>query len=117
MQQVQRHRAAVDHFIVECLDVELGAELRFGFIAQLANSQLPHLICQRLPRPRDVAVGLSLRERVVQVVGVHVIDHLLAGPVLLVNASINNKPNGAKQLRVQPAIVGHRILIEADLLA
>ena len=98
MQQVQRHRAAVEDFVVERLDVELGAELCLGFIAQLANGQLPHLICQRLSRPRDVTVGLSLRQRVVQVVCVHVIDHLLAGPVLVMNASVYHQSNGAKEL-------------------
>ena len=98
LQQVQWHRSAVQDFIVERLDVELRSELRFGFIAQLANSQLPHFIGQRLSRPGDVTVGLGLRQRVVQVVSVHVIDHLLAAPLLVVNAGINHQPNSAKKL-------------------
>ena len=117
LEQIERHRAAIQDFIVEGFDVELRAELRLRFIAKLTNGELSHFIGKRLPRPGNVTIGLGLRHGVVDVVRVHVIDHLLAAPVLVVNGGVYDQPNGAEQLGVQPAIVGYGILIEADLFA
>src|SRR5690349_2106579 len=62
LQQVERHRSAVEDLVVEGLDVEAGPERLLGAVAQLADLELAHLVRQRLPRPGDVAVGLRLRE-------------------------------------------------------
>src|SRR6476646_4456608 len=97
LEQVEWHGAAVQDFIVKGFDVELGAERRLGFLAELANGELSHLIGQRLSGPRDVTVGLGLGHGIDYVVGVHVIDDLLTGPVLVVNARVYYEANSAEE--------------------
>src|SRR4051812_33820425 len=36
LEKIERHRAAIQDFVVEGFDVELRAELRFRFVAELA---------------------------------------------------------------------------------
>jgi hypothetical protein len=50
-------------------------------------------------------------------VGVEVVDHLLARPVLGVDAGIDDEANGAEIVGFKAAEVGVRILIEADVFA
>jgi hypothetical protein len=62
----------------------------------LQNLQLADLVGQSLAGPRDVAVHLGLDAGLVDGrVVVEEIDHLLAGPVLGVDAGIDDQANGA----------------------
>ena len=45
------------------------------------------------------------------------IDHLLARPLLVVEAGIHHQPDGAQHLVLQMAVVAVGVLVEADLLA
>ena len=81
---------------MESFDIEFRSELRLRFFAQFANGQLTHFVSQGLSRPRDIPVGLGLRHRVVHVICVHVLDHLVATPVLVVNPGVYHQPNRAK---------------------
>ncbi len=102
---------------MEGFDVELRAELLLRIIAQLADGELAHFVGKRLPRPRYIPVGLGLRDGVVHVIGVHIVDHLFAAPVLVMNAGVDNQANRAEELGVQPTIVRYLVFVEADLLA
>ena len=46
-----------------------------------------------------------------------VVDHLLAGPVLRVDAGVDDKTDGAPDIALQAAVIGVGILVEADILA
>ena len=59
-----------------------GARERSSRITWHLFGLLPHLVGQRLPWPRDVAVSLGLREDGVDIVLAHVGDHLVARPPL-----------------------------------
>ena len=60
----------------------------------------PDLVSQCLSGPGDVAVHLGLYRRLVDSrVVVEVIDHLLAGPVLAVDAGVNHQSDRAPRCR------------------
>ena len=48
---------------------------------------------------------------------VEVIDHLLAGPVLGVDAGVDDEADGAPDVVFEAAVVGVGVLIEADVFA
>ena len=93
------------------------AKLLLCPVAQLADLELTHLVGQRLPGPGDVAVGFGLCKRLVDIVGAHIGDHLIAAPALVVHAGIDNQANGAEELGVEAAVVGDGVGVEADFLA
>ena len=117
-QHVERQRSGVEHLIVEGAQVEVVAQSRLSPVAQFQNLQLADLVGQCLAGPRDVAVhlGLHLRLGGCRVV-VEVIDHLLAGPVLGVDAGIDDEADGAHDVALEAAIVGVGVLVEAHILA
>ena len=103
---------------MELAHVELVAERFFCAITQFLDLQLPDLVRQRLARPGDVAFGfgggLGLAfGRVVE----HVLDHLLAGPVLAVQAGVGHQPDRAPQLVLQVAEIVVRVGVHAQVLA
>ena len=49
--------------------------------------------------------------------GVEVVDHLLAGPVLGVDAGVDDQADGAQDVGFETAEVGVGVLVEADVLA
>ena len=79
-------------------DIEFWTQLRFGALPQLQELQLPHFIRQRLSRIGDVAVHLGLQIGF-RLVGVFMkeVDHLLACPMLIVNAGIDDQAAGAEK--------------------
>ena len=118
LEHVKRQCPAVEHLVVEGADVELVAErfLRAG--AELEDLELADLVGQSLAGPGDVAVDLGLDAGLVDVrVVVEVVDHLLAGPALGVDAGVDDEADGAPDVGLEAAIVGVRILVEADILA
>jgi len=44
-------------------------------------------------------------------------DHLIAGPVLVVDAGVDDEANGAPHFVFQPAVLAIGILIASDLFA
>ena len=94
------------------------AQRLLGAVAQLQNLQLADLVGQRLAGPRDVAVHLGLDAGFVDGgVVVEVLDHLLAGPVLGVDAGVDHQADGAPDVGLQAAVVGVGVLVKADVLA
>ena len=57
-QRDQWQCAGTQHDVVEAADVEHRSLALAGFLAQREDLQLPELVGQRLPRPRQVAVDL-----------------------------------------------------------
>ena len=55
---VERNRAAAQHSVMECLDVEILAEPEFAAFAQFQNFQLADFVSQSLARPGNVAIDL-----------------------------------------------------------
>src|SRR5215469_10916267 len=99
VKHVERQRAAAQHFVMEAANVELPAQLFPGPLAQLKDLQLAELIAQGLRRPGHVAVSLALYLGLVNAgVVVEVIHHLLARPVLVMEAGIDHKADGAQQI-------------------
>ena len=87
-------------------------------VAQLQNLHLPDLVGQRLARPSNVAVHLGLHAGLIHVrVLVEVLDHLVAGPALGVDAGIDHQADGAPDVGFQAAVVGVGVLVEANVLA
>mmetsp|Transcript_20750 Transcript_20750/g.46785 ORF Transcript_20750/g.46785 Transcript_20750/m.46785 type:complete len:415 (-) Transcript_20750:766-2010(-) len=79
--------------------------------------QLADLVPCGLPRPDAVALHFGLHVgRARGRVAAHVLDGLLDGPALCVQARVHHEPRRPKQLRAQPAhqLVG--VLVEAQLL-
>src|SRR5579871_2803957 len=55
----QRHRAELEHGVVEGADIEPIAERLLGALASLDDGALAKVVGQRLPRPCDVAIHLG----------------------------------------------------------
>ena len=91
IKDIERKRAAAQQFVVEGTYIELRAELILGVLAKLENFELSELVSESLRGPSDVAVNFGLNVgfihgRVTMEVG----HHLVAGPVPLVNAGIDD---------------------------
>src|SRR5271163_3825937 len=54
IEQVERKHAAAEHLVVEGADVEPGAELALGAVAEFAELHLAELVAERLGGPGDV---------------------------------------------------------------
>ena len=118
VKDVEGQRAGIDDLIVEGADVELGAEILPGAVAEFENLKLANFVGERLAWPRDVAIDLGLNAGLVDGrVIVEVVDHLLARPVLRVNAGVDYEANGAPYVGLEPAVVGIGVLVEADIFA
>ena len=91
IEDIERKSAAVEDFVVEGANVEFIAELIFGVLAKSKNLQLSEFVSESLSGPRNVPVYFTLNIRLVhRGVAVEVLDHLIAGPALFVNAGINH---------------------------
>src|SRR4051794_29356475 len=99
---------------MEAAKIERCSELLCRTRAKVANLQLPELVAARLRRPGDVAVRLGLDGRLVDCVRLaHVVDDLIAAPSHVVDAGVDDQPNGAEKFRAQTAVVGAGILVKA----
>src|SRR3974377_1702412 len=100
----QRHRAELEHRIVEGADIETLAERVLGARARRENGTLAEIVGQRLRRPGDVAIDfgadLTLGERRVLP---QVIERLIARPALRVHAGIDDQARGAPDLVAEHA--------------
>jgi len=106
------------HLRVKGADVETRAEPGLRATAQFENLEFPHLVGERLPRPRDVALHLGLDVGVAERgVGAEVVDRLLARPALRVHACIHDEPHGAPHFRGKRAELGVRIGVQAEVTA
>ena len=99
-------------------DIVPAAESGLRLRAQFEDVQLPQLVGQSLSRPRNIAVGFSLHVGLVfGGVLVKVVNHLLAGPVFVVDSGIEHQANGAQQFVRETTEVRIGVLIQADLFA
>src|SRR6478736_2286891 len=93
---------------MEVLDRELVAERLLRLLAQLEDFQLAHHVRARLARVDDVAFDFARFDAVV--------DRLLAGPVLGVDAGVDDEAPGAEQLHVElPELALEIVLVPAGL--
>jgi hypothetical protein len=69
VQQVERQDASVKHLIVEGAQVETCPQFLLGSFAQLPEFELAELVCERLRRPGNVAIGFCLERRLIDRVG------------------------------------------------
>ena len=118
VEDVEREGAAGEDLVVKSFQVEPGPQLLFGAFAQLADLELAELVAACLAGAGDVSVGLGLDGGFVDGMGVaHVLYHLIAAPAHVVNAGVYHQTHSPEQFRAEAAVVGARVLVEADLLA
>ncbi len=118
VEEIEGEGSAVEHLVVEAADVELGAQLFLGAVAEFAELELAELIAEGLGGPSDVAVRLRLDGGLIDGAGLaEELHDLIAGPAFGVDSGINDETDGAEQLRGEAAVVRDRILVEADLFA
>src|ERR1700760_1668758 len=65
VQHVQRQNAAVQHFIVELLDVELISQFLTAALAQFDELQLAQFVAELLGWPRNIPIRFALNHRFV----------------------------------------------------
>src|SRR5271167_1682425 len=95
MKDVQGEGATTEDLIVEGTNVKFGAELILGVLAKLENFQLSEFVSKSLSRPGDVTINFSLNIGLIHGgVAMEISDHLIAGPVLLVNAGVDGQTDG-----------------------
>src|SRR5437879_3327063 len=92
LEHIHRQRSGIEHLVVKCFDIELRTQRRLRFVPQFEYLQLPHLVPQRLCRPRNIAVNLRLNIGLIERgVIVEVIHHLLSSPVLRMDACVHDQ--------------------------
>jgi hypothetical protein len=94
-QHVQRHRTVLEHHVVEGRQRELRPQRLFRLLAQLENAQHADHVGASLARPGDVALHFLRADAVV--------DRLLAGPALGVQAGVDHQAPRAEQFRAERA--------------
>jgi hypothetical protein len=102
---------------VEALDVEVGAELGPGLVAEAEDLALAHLVGQRLPRHPDVAVHLD--HDLLAAHGrmrVHEVDRLLARPAQCVQPGVDDQPAGTPGVAGQHSEAVEVGFVEAHLV-
>ncbi|EEF25620.1 conserved hypothetical protein [Ricinus communis] len=115
---IHRQRAGAQHLVVEGADVEAVSQFLAGVVAQFKDLQLADLVTQGLSRPDDVAVGLALHFDFLDAgMVVEEVHHLLAVPVLVMQARVHHQADRAQHLVLQVAVVAVRVLVEAQFLA
>src|SRR5271157_5019191 len=86
--------------------------------AEFADLELAQLVTEALCRPRNVAIGLGLDGGFVNSSGLaEEIHDLLAGPSFRMDSGVDDQTHGAKEFGREAAVIGHGILVEADLFA
>src|SRR5689334_1605175 len=114
----ERHRTVVDDRRVEVLDVEARAERAFRAGAKLLHLAIAQQVAERLRWRREIPVDLALGESLVDAaLMAHEVDRLVARPVEGVNSRIDDQTRGAKEARLEVAVVLVRILVEAQVVA
>src|SRR5271170_5055996 len=108
----------MENLVMEGPDIVLWPEFFLCAGAKLEDLQLAEFIGQRLAGNRDVTVSLCLDVWLV-LIGVlaEIRDHLVAGPVFVVDAGIKHQAASAQQFIRQPAVITERVLIKANILA
>src|SRR6476469_3326260 len=117
-EHVHRHVAAFDHCIVERLEVIFGAERRLRLVAQGDDGRMADLVAAGLAGPGAIAVDLARHfERVGAVDVDEIIDALLAGPALGMDARIDHQAAAAEgdRLEIAEAADGE-VVIDAKLV-
>src|ERR1035441_102230 len=96
------HRAEFQHRVVEGANIEFCTERLLRLGPSLENGVLAEIVGQRLRRPRNVSVNLSLnlmfRKRGVLA---EVADGSVAAPALRMNSGIDHETGGAPDLIVE----------------
>ena len=83
---------------------------------QLADLQLADLVGERLARDGDVPLGLGGRIAApARAVVEDVLDRLVAGPTLGVDAGVDHQADRAEQLRIEVAEILVRVGVDAQL--
>src|ERR1039458_7529585 len=98
VEEIEREGSAVEHLIVKCADVKLGAQFFLGALAEFAVLELPELVAEGLSGPRDVAVGFGLYAGLVDSVGLaEEVHDLIAGPTFGVDSSVDYQTHRAEK--------------------
>src|ERR1700733_14027553 len=122
LQHRQRHRAELEHRVVEGADVESLSECLLSPRPSLKDGALAEVVRERLPGPGDVAVDLgadlALWQRGVLA---EIVERLLARPPLGVDAGVDYQARRAPDLVAEhaEAVVGRVVHahLAAELLA
>src|ERR1700733_14881433 len=118
LQHIERQRPRVQYIVVKRLDIELRTQSRLRPVTQLKDFQLSHFVSERLSRPCNVSIYLSLNVGVVdRRVLMEVVHHLLARPVLRVHTGIDTQPYRSPHVVLQPTVVAVRVFVKAHILA
>src|SRR6266849_1653694 len=103
---------------MKAADIKLWPQGFLGAFAKLSDLELAKLVAQRLCRPRDVAVGFRLDGWLVNGARLaHELDDLIAAPSFRMDSGINHQAHGAEKFRREAAVVGNRVVVEANFLA
>src|SRR5436190_16524237 len=116
LEERERQRAVLQHFVVELAQVEPRAERALRTLAQLEDLQHADLVGERLRRHHEVTLDLDddFRFRHAGVLH-HVPDGLLARPALGMHPGIDDEAHRAEHLVLQPAEIVGRILLVPGL--
>jgi len=118
MQYVKRQSTAIKDFIVEGAKVKLVTKLLARFFTQLENFQLTELVGERLSGPRNVTVDFRLNVGFIhRCVFVEILNHLIARPVLGVDAGVDHKPDITPHFILKTPVFAIRILIASNFFA
>ena len=87
-------------------EVEAGAKLLLGPIAEIENLELTDLIAEALSRPCNIPVNFGLDRRLISGSAFAEVGYrLFAGPTFGVNSRIDDKADRAHQFQIEPSIV------------
>src|SRR6266852_3872322 len=96
----------------------LSPSWSFEYWRSFRSSSCPIFVAESLRRPRHVAVGLALYRGFINGgVLVKIVDHLLARPVLGVEAGVNDEANRPQHVILQMTIVAVGILEKPGFFA
>src|SRR6185437_10003941 len=112
LQDVERHPPAVQHRVVEILDVEPGSQLLLRLSAQADEDRMTQFVAARLSRRRAVALNFpSDASSRVAVLSDEIFDGLLASPAQMMNSRVHHAAVGTEELRLEVAQPPERVLV------
>lgn len=118
VEEVKGEGAGEEEGVVEGADVKAGAMGGFGAGAEVADFELADLVGEGLAGPGDVAVHFGDDvELGLGAVGEEVIDGLLSGPFLMVDAGVEHEADAAPEVIDELAEVVVRVAVETELVA
>src|SRR6476659_8451660 len=102
---------------MEFLEGEAAAERPLGLRAEPKEGELPDLVSERLARNGDVALDLgdhlgAAHAAIVE----HVLNRLIAGPVLGMDAAVDDEAHRAKHLVIEAAEALIGVGLHAELV-